>query len=543
MQRNPPDILITTPESLYLLLTSRARRILASVETVIVDEIHAVARTKRGAHLFLSLERLEALRPRSARPLQRVGLSATQRPLEEVARLLGGFAVSAGKRGTRRATAAPRPVPRPVTIVDASHLKELAIEVRVPAVDMGKLGESDETSSRPASDQWKRRTILAPPARAHRRPHPCAPLDDGLRQQPPPGRAPRRRAERGRGRGAGAGPPRVGRAPDARAHRGPAQARRSQGHRRDVVARAGIDMGAVDLVVQVEAPPSVASGLQRIGRAGHSVGEVSRGVIFPKHRGDSARVRRRGRRDARRRRRGDPLPSQPARRPGPAHRRHRGDGPRRRRRFLRPRAARRAVRGAAARAVRRGPRSALGALPVRRLRRAAATHHVGFELPAPSPRAQEPVTLRWPTRAPSRTEDCTGCFSHEAPEMPEDGPLPGGSEKLDEEMVFELREGEVFLLGASSWRAEEIRQDRVLVSPAAGEPGKMPFWHGDRAGRPLAFGESIGALARERSPTQLRSTPRPSFAAGTASTRARPGTSSRTSPNRSRRWGTSRATG
>jgi ATP-dependent Lhr-like helicase len=511
MQRDPPDILITTPESLYLLLTSRARRILASVETVIVDEIHAVARTKRGAHLFLSLERLEALRPRGARPLQRVGLSATQRPLEEVARLLGGFAVSAGERGTRRAAVASKPVPRPVTIVDASHLKQLAIEVRVPAVDMGKLAEIEEASSGPAGGQWKRRTIwphlhehIVALIRAHRSTMVFVNS--------------RRLAER-----LAAALNEVAGEELALAHHGSVahqtraliEDRLKRGDLRAIVATSslelGIDMGAVDLVVQVEAPPSVASGLQRIGRAGHSVGAVSRGVIFPKHRGD----------------------------------------------LLACAAAVAEMRAGVVEET-RYPRNPLDVLAQHIVAIAAMDPVDADALFALVRRAAPFVELpralfdgvldllsgRYPSddfaelrpritwdRASGRVTSRAGA-RHLA--VANAGTIPdrglygvflardagdaGGRTparrvgELDEEMVFELREGEVFLLGASSWRAEEIRQDRVLVSPAAGEPGKMPFWHGDRAGRPLAFGESIGALAHklahsapERAEDELRS--------------------------------------
>ena len=280
MITKPPDILITTPESLFLMLTSAARETLTSVQTVIVDEVHAVAGTKRGAHLALSLERLDAL---LAAPAQRIGLSATVRPPEEVARFLSG-----GKTGTK---------------VVAPGRQDLRPGRAGPGARHGQPREQ--------LDLARRRT-------AHRRPDRKPPQLDRVRQQPAAGRATHRPAQRDSRREAGIelgghNPGVAGGAPAhimasgqtygaatelARAHHGSVSKETradveealKSGELRAVVATSslelGIDMGAVDLVIQVEAPPSVASGLQRIGRAGHQVGEISRGVLFPKHRTD-----------------------------------------------------------------------------------------------------------------------------------------------------------------------------------------------------------------------------------------------------------------
>ena len=273
MLRKPPDVLITTPESLYLMLTSRAREFLDDVDWVIVDEIHAVARTKRGAHLALTLERLEH---QAGRPVQRIGLSATQRPLEEV----GRFLVGAG---------------RECRIVDAGMRKPLDVQIQVPVEDMR---EPDATADLAdvADGAATRRSIwpaiypeLLDLVRG-------APLHDRVREQPPRRRAPGDAAQRAGRRGQA----RRGEshAEIARAHHG-SLAREERlvvedllksGELPCLVATSslelGIDMGAVDLVLQVESPKSVTAGLQRIGRAGHGVGEVSKGRIFPKFRAD-----------------------------------------------------------------------------------------------------------------------------------------------------------------------------------------------------------------------------------------------------------------
>ncbi|HVI38657.1 MAG TPA: DEAD/DEAH box helicase, partial [Gaiellales bacterium] len=257
IRRDPPDILITTPESLYLMLTSAARDVLRTVETVIVDEIHAVAATKRGAHLALSLERLEHL---AGRPVQRVGLSATQRPLEEVARFLGGD--------------------RDVAIVDAGAAKQLDLEVVVPVEDMRELGGTPVVDGEPRQSIWP---AVYPALLELVRSHDSTIVFVNNR----------RSAERVANR-----LNELAEAEIARAHHG-SIAREQRLEVEDMLKRGdlpalvatsslelGIDMGAVDLVVQIESPKSVAAGLQRVGRAGHSVGQASRGRFFPKWRGD-----------------------------------------------------------------------------------------------------------------------------------------------------------------------------------------------------------------------------------------------------------------
>ena len=305
-QKTPADILITTPESLFLLLTSNAHDSLRSIETVIIDEIHALVSTKRGAHLALSLERLERIVRKQ--PLQRIGLSATQRPLDEVARYLGGatvFTNTKDTKGTKTSSSkAKKQKPdytetvhdefeddhtvkyRPVTIIDASAPKKLKITVQTPVEDMAQMGKPVETPSGPAGQGPVAQSIwssIHPKLVELIRSHRSTLLFVNSR----------RLAERLAGAlNETAGEQLV------RAHHGSlARAQRTEiedllkgGYLRALVATSslelGIDMGAIDLVIQIEAPPSVASGLQRIGRAGHSIDQVSEGVIFPKYRGD-----------------------------------------------------------------------------------------------------------------------------------------------------------------------------------------------------------------------------------------------------------------
>src|SRR5579859_2066442 len=256
MLREPPDVLITTPESLFLLLTSRARELLRSVDTLILDEVHAVAGTKRGAHLALSVERLEAL---TATPPQRIGLSATQRPLEEIGKFVAGG--------------------RPIELVDAGVAKELDLEVVVPVEDMREPGATRDEGYDTHSIWPSIYPALLELVRAHR--STIVFVNN------------RRLAERLALR-----LNELAEAEIARAHHG-SLAREGRlvveemlkaGELPCLVATSslelGIDMGAVDLVIQVESPKSVARGLQRIGRAGHSVDAVSQGRIFPKFRAD-----------------------------------------------------------------------------------------------------------------------------------------------------------------------------------------------------------------------------------------------------------------
>jgi ATP-dependent Lhr-like helicase len=540
-KNHPGEILITTPESLYLLLTSDAGEALRSVETVIIDEIHALVPTKRGAHMALSLERLEAL---AGRPIQRIGLSATQRPLEEVARFLAG-AVGVGTelkgrrlpigtieseisvdgvlkededddgRPVKGEVAGPRY--RPVTIVNAGARKSLELTVEVPVEDMAKLGEIDELPSGPASQGPKRTSIWQS---IHPR------LLEIVR-----GRTStlifvnaRRVAERL----AGALNELAGE-PIARAHHGSlAAAQRSEieemlkaGKIKALVCTSslelGIDMGAVDLVVQIEAPPSVASGMQRIGRAGHQVGAPSAGIIFPKYRADLVacaavtQAMHQGHVESTRFLRNplDVLAQQMvaviAHPPLPAieveRRRKRKPSDEEEAPGISYEALFALVRSAA-------PFAGLSVAVFDGVLDMLAGRYPSDEFADLRPRITWDRTRNWitPRQGVKRIAILNGGT---IPDRGLYGVFLSGSSKplrvgeLDEEMVFEARAGETFVLGASTWRIDEITHDRVLVSPAPGEPGKMPFWHGDRQGRPIEFGRRIGALMRE-----LRAMPR-----------------------------------
>ncbi len=518
----PPDILITTPESLYLMLTSQAGDTLTGVHTVIIDEVHAVAATKRGAHLAVSLERLDALRRSAdaeAAPAQRIGLSATVRPIDEVARFLGGSA--------------------PVEIVAPRATKTFDLSVVVPVDDM--LNPPPPPASGPASP--------APTAAAD------APIDedwfgDGGGKRPESTEVTgslwphveeaivdrilehrstivfsnsRRLAERLTGRLNEIYTERLGLdVPDAaipaqtmaqagisagaepvlaKAHHGSvSKEQRAQveeelksGTLRCVVATSslelGIDMGAVDLVIQVEAPPSAASGLQRIGRAGHQVGEVSRAALFPKHRGDvlhTAIVTERmlaGQIEA------IAVPQNPLD-------------------IL-------AQQTVAACAL--GPIDVEGwydtvraSAPFRTLPRSA--YEATLDLLAGRFPSDEFAELRPRVVWDRDLGTLTGRPGAQRIAVTSGGTIPdrglfgvfiaGESQnarvgELDEEMVYESRINDVFTLGTTSWRIVEITHDRVNVLPAYGQPGKLPFWHGDGLGRPAELGEALGRFSRE----------------------------------------------
>jgi ATP-dependent Lhr-like helicase len=465
LRRDPPDILITTPESLFLLLTSRARETLRTVGTVIVDEIHTMAATKRGAHLALSLERLEHL---AARPPQRIGLSATQRPLEEVAKYLGGD--------------------RPVTIADAGVTKALDLQVVVPVEDMSRPADSLPPAQPESNFDPETRTSIWPAVyprllelvRGHR--STLIFVNN------------RRLAERIASRVndlAGEELVRAHHGSMSREQRTEVEERLKAGMLPGLVCTSslelGIDMGAVDLVIQVESPKSVARGLQRIGRAGHQVGAPSTGRIFPKFRGDLLECAV---------------------------------------------AVQRMHRGLIEQTV--VPKNPLDVLAqqivatvgmddwtvdeleqlVRRtytfagLSREALESVLGMlagqypsdEFPELRPR----LTWDRTTNILAGRRDAKMVAIVNAGTIPdrglfgvflgEGGPRVG---ELDEEMVYESRAGETFLLGATTWRIEQITPERVIVSPAPGEPGKMPFWKGEGIGRPLEFGRAIGAFVRE----------------------------------------------
>jgi ATP-dependent helicase Lhr and Lhr-like helicase len=484
--RNPAEILVTTPESLYLMLGSQVRETLRSVDTIIVDEVHALAPTKRGAHLALSLERLAHL---TGRDPQRIGLSATARPVDEVARFLAGD--------------------RPVRVVDASAPPALDLAIVVPVADMTR---PHATASRPPG--WPKKPDDEPGGER-----------DGERDgdlESPPQAAPRLgmwpaiyphlladiRAHRStiifvNSRGLCerlthqlnelAGEELV------RAHHGSLSHKERQhieemlksGRLAGIVATSslelGIDMDAVDLVVLVESPGAAARGLQRIGRAGHGVGRVSKGKLYPRHRGDLleaavvAAGMRAGEIEAL------SVPQNPldvlaqqivaavAVEPWPVAALER---------MVTRAASFRDLPGGALRGVLdmlagRYPSSAFASL----------TPRIVWD------RETDVLTPRRGARMLALVSGGTipdrGTY---AVHLGEDGPRVG---ELDEEMVHETHPGDLFTLGASTWRVEGITRDRVIVSPAPGEAGKLPFWRGDGPGRPAELGRAMGAFVRE----------------------------------------------
>ncbi|BCN79868.1 DEAD/DEAH box helicase [Prescottella equi] len=494
MIKTPPDILITTPESLFLMLTSSARETLTGVETVIVDEVHAVAGTKRGAHLALSLERLDMLRDK---PVQRIGLSATVRPHEEVGRFLAGSA--------------------PIRIVAPPAAKTFDLTVRVPVEDMTELGiaEPDPESMSPtpqAGSIWPhveeqivdlildhRSSIvfansrrLAEKLTARLNEIYAERLGGAVEKQ---GRPP---AQLG-------APTEVNYGADpllARAHHGSVSKDQraiieddlKSGRLRCVVATSslelGIDMGAVDLVVQVEAPPSVASGLQRVGRAGHQVGEISRGVLFPKHRTDLIHCAITVERMTNGKIEALEIPANPL-----------------------DILAQQTVAATALEpldveqwydVVRRS--GSFATLP-------RSAYESTLDLLAGRYPSDEFAELRPRLVWDRDGGTLTGRPGSQRLAVTSGGAIPDRGlfavymvgerqsrvGELDEEMVYESRVGDVFALGATSWRIEEITYDRVLVSPAYGLPGRLPFWHGDGLGRPAELGEALGGFLRELS--------------------------------------------
>ncbi len=492
----PADILITTPESLFLLLTSAARETLRSVETVIIDEVHAVAGNKRGAHLALCLERLDVLREAGADAegkgfarAQRIGLSATVRPVETVAAFLGG--------GTR-----------PVTIVQPPSSKRIELKVVVPVEDMSDL-ETAPGGSGDADDPVARRSIW---------PHVEEQVLDLIEAHKSTivFANSRRLAERLCGRLNELATERAAEAAElagntepespvevARAHHGSvSRLERAEieealkaGRLPAVVATSslelGIDMGAVDLVVQVESPPSVAGGLQRVGRAGHNVGDVSRGIIFPKYQGDLVQAAvvagrmREGRIEELRLLRSplDVLAQQIV--AMAAMDEWRVDD------------LERAVKKAAPFASLTRP--VLDAVLDMLSGRYPSEEFAGLRPRIVWDRVTGTIKARPGAQHLAVTSGGTipdrGLFGVFLPAT--EGRQPRRVGELDEEMVYESRVGEVFVLGASSWRIEDITPDRVIVTPAPGETGKLPFWHGDAPGRPAELGEAIGKAVRE----------------------------------------------
>ena len=530
--RAPSDILITTPESLFLLLTSQAREALRGVETVILDEVHAVAGTKRGAHLALSLERLDALLDQ---PAQRIGLSATVEPVDEVARFLAGG--------------------RPVDIVRPPSTKEWELEVVVPISDMSSLGEVvDDDLSGPAAGAERRASIwphveerIVDLVAAHQSTlvfansrrlaerltarlneiweerleaaaleasegHNESDGDLGEVTTPVGGRhtrGPRTPAHVMAQSGASTGAAAV----LARAHHGSVSKEHRQlveedlkaGRLPAVVATSslelGIDMGAIDLVIQVESPPSVASGLQRVGRAGHQVGAVSRGVLFPKFRGDlvqTAVVVERMRAGAIESLR---VPANPV-----------------------DVLAQQIVAMTALdewavddleQVVRRAapfaglPRSILESVLDMLSGRYPSDEFAELRPRIVWDRITGVLTGRPGAQRLAVTSGGTipdrGLYAVFLATGEGTGRRVG---ELDEEMVYESRIGDVFTLGTSTWRIEDITHDRVLVTPAPGQPGRLPFWKGDQLGRPAELGKAVGAFVREvaaSTPAQARS--------------------------------------
>ncbi|NYI03068.1 Lhr family helicase [Allostreptomyces psammosilenae] len=541
---HPPDILITTPESLFLLLTSAAREALTGVETVIVDEVHAVAGTKRGAHLALSLERLDRL---LERPARRIGLSATVRPATEVARYLSPH--------------------RGAEVVQPPSQKEFDLSVVVPVRDLGELGGSPAAQAAGAVGDGGGGAGDSPERRASIWPHVeeriaglieehrstivfansrrlaerlCNRLNEIAAEQlagaapdgadldaadaygpdldaaDPDGAqlaaAASRRgaaeperpriswrtpaemmAQAGAARGAPAVLARAHHGSVSREQRAEVEEALKAGRLPAVVATSslelGIDMGAVDLVVQVESPPSVASGLQRVGRAGHQVGAVSRGMVFPKYRGD----------------------------------------------LLQAAVVTERMRAGLIEEL-RVPRNPLDVLAQQIVAMVAMDTWDVEELLAvvrgAAPFASLPASAfesvldmlagRYPSDAfaelrPRIVWDrvagtVSGRPGAQRLAVTSGGTIPdrglfgvflageGAGRRvgeLDEEMVYESRVGDVFTLGTTSWRIEDITRDKVVVSPAPGVPGKLPFWHGDALGRPLELGRAVGAFVRE----------------------------------------------
>jgi len=473
MQKTPPDILITTPESLFLLLTSQARETLRGIETVILDEVHAVAGTKRGAHLALSLERLESL---VERPFQRIGLSATQRPLAEIGRFVAGSE-------------------RDIELVDAGTRKELDLEVVVPLEDMRELGSTADLSVPPLADGVMLGTGVEQSSRSIW-PSIYPAILELVRQH----RSTivfvnnRRLAERLALRLNELAEEEIARAHHgslAREQRVVVEELLKAGQIPCLVATSslelGIDMGAVDLVIQVESPKSVARGLQRVGRAGHDLHSVSRGRIFPKFRADLlecavvARAMREGAIEETRIPRNtlDVLSQQ----------------------IVAICADEEVSVDELHALVRRAyPFSDLSRAQLENVLDMLAGRYPSDEFAELRPRIVWDRTagiVRGRTGARRLAVTNAGTIPDRGlfgVYLVGDGGRVG---ELDEEMVYEAREGQTFLLGASTWRIEDITRDRVLVSPAPGVPGVAPFWKGEGVGRPAELGEKIGRASRE----------------------------------------------
>ena len=474
LQKEPPDILITTPESLYLMLTSQARESLRGVETLILDEVHAVAGSKRGAHLALSVERLQAL---AESPIQRIGLSATQRPIEEIGRFVSGG--------------------RPITIVDAGTRKDLDLEVVVPVEDMRELAstaslsqpvpadgqEMDSGTEHGAHSIWP--SIYPEVLRLVEEHRSTIVFVNNRRLAERLALRLNELAEKEIARahhGSLAREQRVVVEEDLKAGRIPCLVATSS-------LELGIDMGAVDLVIQVESPKSVARGLQRIGRAGHELGATSKGRIFPKFRADLlesavvARAMREGEIEETR------IPRNPLD-------------------VLAQQVV--AISADAEISVDDLHLLVTRAYPFKDLSRQQLENVLDMlagRYPSDEFAELRPRIVWDRTGGVIRARDGARRLAvTNAGTIPDRGLfgvflVDGGGRvgELDEEMVYEARAGQTFLLGASTWRIEEITRDRVLVSPAPGLPGAVPFWKGEGVGRPYELGQKIGAASRELS--------------------------------------------
>ncbi|OBA63466.1 ATP-dependent helicase [Mycobacterium sp. 1100029.7] len=487
---SPPDVLITTPESLFLMLTSAARETLAGVQTVIVDEVHAIAAGKRGAHLAVSLERLDALR--DGPPAQRIGLSATVRPPEELARFLSG--------------------PSPTTIVAPPSAKRFQLTVQVPVPDMANLTDNTiwpdvEARLVDLIEEHSSTIVFANSRRLAERLtarlneihaersgiEPAIPLSQKTNQKVPGG-APAHIMGSGQTYGADALLARAHHGSVSKEQRALVEEDLKRGLLKAVVATSslelGIDMGAVDLVIQVEAPPSVASGLQRIGRAGHQVGEVSQGVLFPKHRTDliscAVTVERMlaGQIESMR------VPANPldilAQQTVAAA-------------ALEPLDADRwfdTVRRSAPFATL--PRSVFEATLDLLSGKYPSTEFAELRPRLVYDRDTGTLTARPGAQRLAVTSGGAipdrGMFTVY---LASEAEKPSRVGELDEEMVYESRPGDVISLGATSWRITEITHDRVLVVPAPGLPARLPFWRGDDVGRPAELGAALGAFTGE----------------------------------------------
>ncbi|HEX3736715.1 MAG TPA: DEAD/DEAH box helicase, partial [Solirubrobacterales bacterium] len=551
MAKTPPDILITTPESLYLMMSSAVREILTGVEAVIVDEIHAVAQTKRGSHLALTLERLDHLAcnvgeasgeasaeqqrggsgesspDASSGGIQRIGLSATQRPLERIAQFLVG----------------PK---RKCKIVDAGHRKDLDLEIVVPVEDMADPGApaypSEDGAAQPSEIEPSAHVRSIWPAiypellrlvqthtstiifvnnrraaeRLAKRLNELAngegeaelPATEHAGHSNGPGGESADSPSTNTSRAGLSGDSPLGAPVEiARAHHGSlsheertlVEEMLKSGELPCLVATSslelGIDMGAVDLVIQVESPKSVTRGLQRIGRAGHGLGETSKGRIFPKYRGDlleCAVV-------ARRMREGEIEETTIPQNPLDVLAQH-----------LVSMAALDEWKVDEVEAV------VTATEPFHDLSREQLENVLDMlDGRYPSDRfAELRPRIVW-DRLEGTIHGRKGARQlvvTNAGTIPDRGlygvHLPDGRRvgELDEEMVYEARPGQTFLLGASTWRIEEITRDRVIVTPAPGAPGAVPFWRGDGIGRPAELGRAIGEFAREavnRKPAEL----------------------------------------